>query len=115
MTDKILSEVNNGIGWIIYNNPERRNAVSLSMAEKVAQIISDHTENIYTSLGAVALGARIIEKHFTLDKQMNGPDHSSSMNPKEFKNMVTSIRETEILLGSEKIEPSCKQHEPNPV
>ena len=45
MTDKILSEVNDGIGWIIYNNPERRNAVSLSMAEKVAQIISDHTEN----------------------------------------------------------------------
>jgi enoyl-CoA hydratase len=45
MTDKILSEVTNGIGWIIYNNPERRNAVSLAMAEKVTQIISDHSEN----------------------------------------------------------------------
>jgi enoyl-CoA hydratase len=45
MTDKILSEVKNGIGWIIYNNPERRNAVSLAMAEKVSQVISGHTEN----------------------------------------------------------------------
>ena len=45
MTDKILSEVTNGIGWIIYNNPERRNAVSLAMAEKATQIISDHSEN----------------------------------------------------------------------
>lgn len=45
MTDKILSEVKDGIGWIIYNNPERRNAISLSMAEKVAQTISDHVEN----------------------------------------------------------------------
>ena len=63
---------------------------------------SDHTQNPLSCMIAVSIGARIIEKHFTLDKQMNGPDHSSSMNPKEFKNMVTSIRETEILLGSEK-------------
>ena len=45
MTGKILSEVKDGIGWIIYNNPERRNAVSLSMAAKVAKIISDHIKN----------------------------------------------------------------------
>jgi len=45
MTDKILSEVRDGIGWIIYNNPERRNAVSLAMAEKVTKVISDHISN----------------------------------------------------------------------
>ena len=45
MTNKILSEVKDGIGWIIYNNPERRNAVSLSMAEKVTEVISDYSKN----------------------------------------------------------------------
>ena len=45
MTDKILSKVEDGIGWIIYNNPERRNAVSLAMAEKVAEVIKSHGED----------------------------------------------------------------------
>jgi enoyl-CoA hydratase/carnithine racemase len=45
MTNKILSEVKDGIGWIVYNNPERRNAVSLAMAEKVAEVISEHNND----------------------------------------------------------------------
>ncbi len=50
--------------------------------------LSDHTSSIYTSIGAVALGARIIEKHFTLDKKMKGPDHASSIEPEELKELV---------------------------
>jgi len=45
MTDKILSEVKDGIGWIVYNNPDRKNAISLAMAEKVTEVITDHSEN----------------------------------------------------------------------
>ena len=55
---------------------------------KVVVGLSDHTSSIYTSVGAVALGARIIEKHFTLDKNAKGPDHASSLNPEELKNLV---------------------------
>ena len=62
---------------------------------------SDHTEGIQVSLSAVALGAKIIEKHFTLDKNMKGPDHKASLEPKEFKKLTESIRNIEISLGSE--------------
>lgn len=50
--------------------------------------LSDHTSTIYTSIGAVALGARIIEKHFTLNKKAKGPDHASSLEPNELKELV---------------------------
>jgi N,N'-diacetyllegionaminate synthase len=50
-------------------------------------------------MAAVALGAKIIEKHFTLNKHHKGPDHSSSFNPSEFKKMVVSIRKIESCLG----------------
>ena len=50
--------------------------------------LSDHTNSIYTSIGAVALGARIIEKHFTLDKKMKGPDQASSIDPQELSDLV---------------------------
>jgi len=60
---------------------------------------SDHTEGIMVPISAVALGASIIEKHFTLDKKMNGPDHKASLNPIEFKLMVNSIRNIEKALG----------------
>lgn len=63
---------------------------------------SDHTEGFEASLSAVSLGAKIIEKHFTLNKNMDGPDHKSSLDPNEFKNLVKSIRKVENLLGSEK-------------
>lgn len=60
---------------------------------------SDHTLGIEVPTGAVALGARVIEKHFTLDKTMEGPDHKSSLEPKELKQMVIAIRNMERALG----------------
>lgn len=63
---------------------------------------SDHTTSTETSLVAVALGSKIIEKHITINKKLKGPDHSSSFNIKEFKNLISSIRKIEILLGQDK-------------
>ncbi len=60
---------------------------------------SDHTLGISVAIGAVALGASVIEKHFTLDKNMVGPDHQSSLDPIELKQMVSAIRAMEMALG----------------
>lgn len=60
---------------------------------------SDHTEGIIASLGATALGACMIEKHFTLDSNSGSPDDSFSMEPKEFKDMIEKIRQMEKALG----------------
>jgi len=62
---------------------------------------SDHTEGIEVPVAAVALGASVIEKHFTLDKNLPGPDHKASLEPNELKAMVTAIRNIEQALGSE--------------
>ena len=67
---------------------------------------SDHTIGIEVDIAAVAMGASIIEKHFTLDRAMNGPDHKTSLEPKELKAMVLAIRNIEIALGSDKKKPS---------
>ncbi len=67
---------------------------------------SDHTSGINISVAAVALGAKIIEKHITLNKNLKGPDHKASMEPKEFKKMVESIREIEIAMGNSNKEPT---------
>lgn len=61
---------------------------------------SDHTLGIEVAVAAVALGASVIEKHFTLDKQMEGPDHSASLEPHEFRFMVKSIRNIQTAIGS---------------
>lgn len=61
--------------------------------------LSDHTMGIEVDIAAVALGATIIEKHFTLDRNMPGPDQKASLEPKELKQMVTSIRNIEKALG----------------
>lgn len=60
---------------------------------------SDHTLGIEVPIAAVALGATIIEKHFTLDRKMEGPDHAASLEPNELKSMVTAIRNIERALG----------------
>ena len=60
---------------------------------------SDHTLGVEVSIAAVAMGARIIEKHFTLDKNMIGPDHKASLNPEELALMVRSIRNIEKAFG----------------
>ena len=61
---------------------------------------SDHTKGIEVPIAAVALGATVIEKHFTLDKNMEGPDHKASLEPEELKAMVTAIRHIELALGT---------------
>lgn len=68
---------------------------------------SDHTLGIEVSTAAVALGATIIEKHFTLDRNLPGPDHKASLNPEELKAMVSAIRNIELAIsGSGRKEPS---------
>lgn len=61
---------------------------------------SDHTKGIEIPVAAVALGATVIEKHFTLNKNMEGPDHKASLEPDELKSMVSAIRNLELALGS---------------
>ena len=66
---------------------------------------SDHTQDDNACIVSIALGASVIEKHFTLDKTLAGPDQSTSANPKEFSRLVNNIRKAESILGSEKKEP----------
>jgi N,N'-diacetyllegionaminate synthase len=80
--------------------------VSMGEALTVEIGYSDHTDGNDASTAAVALGARIIEKHLTLDKSMPGPDHAASANPSEFAAMVCSIRAVEMALGTDVKAPS---------
>lgn len=70
---------------------------------------SDHTQGIEVPVAAVALGATVIEKHFTLDREMEGPDHKASLEPTDFKNMVNSIRHIEKALGSSEKKPTVSE------
>lgn len=76
-----------------------RAMVTMGEAFKVPVGLSDHTVGNEAAVAAVALGAEFIEKHITLDKEMEGPDHKASMGPNEFKLYVEAIRNTEKLLG----------------
>ncbi len=62
---------------------------------------SDHTQQHYCALAAVALGAQVIEKHFTLDRNLIGPDHQASSTPEEFSELVAGVRTVEIALGKD--------------
>ena len=77
---------------------------------KIITGLSDHTDSIYTSIGAVALGARIIEKHFTLNKKQIGPDHKSSLEPDELKKLVNGCNEV-FYARSEKKKIHKEEHE----
>ncbi|MGY3795203.1 N-acetylneuraminate synthase [uncultured Aquimarina sp.] len=70
---------------------------------------SDHTLGIEIPIAAVALGATVIEKHFTLDKTMEGPDHKASLEPNELKAMVEGIRNIEKAMGHGRKEPSSSE------
>jgi N-acetylneuraminate synthase len=74
----------------------------LAAREDVMVGFSDHTPEPYTAFGAVALGAPLIEKHFTLDKALRGPDWHVSLEPAEFAQMMDGIRKLEAALGDEK-------------
>ena len=67
---------------------------------------SDHTNNLEVAVAAVSLGASVIEKHFTISKDNSGPDHKASLEPKELQQMISSIRNIEIAMGSKEKKPS---------
>lgn len=71
--------------------------------------LSDHSEGIYAAVAAVALGASVIEKHFTLSKNLYGPDHRASLEPAELQEMVLAIREVEAELGAAKKSPTFSE------
>jgi len=73
---------------------------TIGQAFDIAYGYSDHTLGIEVDIAAVAMGASVIEKHFTLDKTMEGPDHKVSLEPDELKAMVKAIRNIELALGS---------------
>ncbi|MBT2282009.1 N-acetylneuraminate synthase [Paenibacillus polymyxa] len=73
-----------------------------AMADEFGRITgySDHTDGIEVAVAAVAMGAKIIEKHFTLDRSLPGPDHQASLEPSEFATMIEAIRRVEKVLGN---------------
>jgi N,N'-diacetyllegionaminate synthase len=72
---------------------------SIQRAFDVAVGYSDHTQGIEVAIAAVAMGARVIEKHFTINRNLSGPDHQASLEPAELKAMVSAIRNVEVALG----------------
>lgn len=70
---------------------------------------SDHTKGIHIPIAAAAMGARVIEKHFTLDRNMEGPDHKASLEPDELKEMIAAIRDIENALGDGIKRPSSSE------
>ena len=82
-----------------FNEVNLKAMVSIKSAFGLDVGYSDHTRGIEVSIAAVALGARVIEKHFTLSRGMEGPDHKASLEPEELKLLVSSIRNVEIALG----------------
>lgn len=89
--------------------PENINLNSLLALKRIHDCpigFSDHTETIYAPIAAVTLGAKAIEKHFTLDKSLPGPDHAYALEPEELKQMVAAIREVEKMPGNEEIKPA---------
>lgn len=87
---------------------------SIHNAFGVAVGYSDHTSGIEVSIAAVALGATVIEKHFTLDRSLPGPDHKASLEPSELKAMVAAIRNIEVAMGDgiKRLTPSELRNKP---
>lgn len=81
----------------------------------VAAGYSDHTSGIEVAIAAVALGATVIEKHFTLDRNLPGPDHKASLEPGELKAMVAAIRNIEQALGDGIKRPSASEAKNKPI
>ena len=96
------------------NEVNLRAIQSIHSAFGVAVGYSDHTQGIEVAIAAVAMGATMIEKHFTLDRSFPGPDHKASLEPKELKAMVTAIRNIEVALGDgiKRLTPSEVRNKP---
>ena len=101
----------------VSNYPARIEDVNLRAIETLKQAFklpvgfSDHTLGIIVPIAAVALGACVIEKHFTLDRNLPGPDHRASLEPDELKEMVKAIREVEKALGNGIKKPTKEEKE----
>ena len=95
-------------------NLKAMNAIGETLG--VAVGYSDHTLGIEVAVAAVALGAVVIEKHFTLDRKMSGPDHAASLEPVELTSMVNAIRNIELALsGSGEKKPSASELKNKPI
>tara|TARA_B100000989_G_scaffold291897_1_gene267024 strand:+ start:907 stop:1980 length:1074 start_codon:yes stop_codon:yes gene_type:complete len=111
---KIITKINNKICIMQCNTNytgkmENLKFVNLNVLKQFKKIfpkailgLSDHTPGHSSVLGAITLGARVIEKHFTYSNKVDGPDHFFSMNPKSWKEMIERSRELELALGSNK-------------
>ncbi len=103
----------------LYPTPfDKANLLAIpSMAKffKIPVGFSDHTLGSKAAVLSVGLGATVIEKHFTMDKNLPGPDHKASLDPKEFKDFVKSIRDSERLLGNGLKFPAKEELEQRPL
>jgi N,N'-diacetyllegionaminate synthase len=88
---------------------------SIQTAFRVDVGYSDHTAGIEVAIAAVAMGASVIEKHFTLDRNLSGPDHKASLEPQELKAMVVAIRNIEAALGDGIKRPTPSEASNKPV
>lgn len=96
------------------NEVNLRAMQSIQAAFGVAVGYSDHTQGIEVAIAAVAMGATVIEKHFTLDRKLPGPDHQASLEPTELSAMVVAIRNIEVALGDgiKRLTPSEARNKP---
>lgn len=92
-----------------------RAMLTIRQAFQVKVGYSDHTLGIEVPIAAVALGATVIEKHFTLDRGMSGPDHKASVEPAELKTMIAAIRNIEQALGDGIKRPSSSERKNIPI
>ena len=93
------------------SNTNLNRMVSLKSKFKLPVGFSDHTEGFLAAIEAIALGATVFEKHFTLDRDMAGPDHRFSVNPSELKMYVMEIQKAKKRLGKGLIEPAVSERE----
>lgn len=98
-----------------YEDVNLKAMLTIKKAFNVKVGYSDHTKGIEVPIAAVALGAEVIEKHFTLDRNMEGPDHKASLEPDELKQMVESIRNIEKALGNGIKKPSKSELKNKPI
>ena len=98
-----------------FNDVNLKAMLTLKEAFKVNVGYSDHTLGIEVPIAAISLGATVIEKHFTLDKTMEGPDHKASLEPYELKAMVKAIRNIEKALGDGIKQPSASEKKNIPI
>jgi N-acetylneuraminate synthase len=99
----------------VSNYPCSAQSINLRAMNTLAQAFSlpvgfsDHSEGFLAAVIAASMGAKVIEKHFTLDKAMSGPDHRASSTPEEFAQLVQNVRQAEVMLGSPR--KTCQSEE----